>query len=164
MRVLLTMAPVALLLAGCNAADHTTNQLANAADTAGSAIANGTDEVVNTTSAAADALGNGIENAADAVAGAPSRDGWVGRWRGVEGLNLVIAKGDAPGKYKLDMQYSLDDKGKFDGVATSEGIAFERPDGKQVLRATDGDATGLKYLAGKKDCLTVQSGEGYCRD
>ena len=29
---------------------------------------------------------------------------------------------------------------------------------------TDGDATGLKYLAGKKDCLTVEPGEGYCRD
>jgi hypothetical protein len=98
---------------------------------------------------------------ADAIARA---DGWVGRWRGVEGLNLVIARGDAPGRYKLDMQYSLDDKGVFDGTASPEGIAFDRPDGPHVLRATDGEATGLKWLAGKRDCLTVASGEGYCRD
>jgi hypothetical protein len=91
-------------------------------------------------------------------------DGLVGRWRGVEGLNLVIAKDRAPGHYTLDMQYSLDGKGKFAGVATAEGIAFTRPDGEKVLRPTDGDATGLKWLAGKKDCLTVAPGEGYCRD
>ncbi|WP_204325615.1 hypothetical protein, partial [Stenotrophomonas maltophilia] len=60
--------------------------------------------------------------------------------------------------------YTLDDKGSFEGKGTREGIAFERPDGKQVLKASDGDATGLKYLAGKKDCLTVKTGEGYCRD
>lgn len=91
-------------------------------------------------------------------------DGWIGRWRGVEGLNLVIARADAPGRYTLEMQYSLDQKGSFEGTATAEGIAFTRPDGEQVLKATDGDATGLKWLAGKKDCLTVKSGEGYCRD
>lgn len=91
-------------------------------------------------------------------------DGWVGRWRGVEGLNLVVAQGDAPGRYRLDMQYSLDDRGVFDGVATDEGIAFSRPDGAQVLKAGDGKATGLKWLAGKRDCLIVKPAEGYCRD
>jgi hypothetical protein len=55
-------------------------------------------------------------------------------------------------------------KGEFDGVATEKGIAFNRPDGAKELVASDGDATGLKYLAGKKDCLTVTTGEGYCRD
>ncbi|WP_096343369.1 hypothetical protein [Sphingomonas spermidinifaciens] len=110
--------------------------------------------------------GEDVPLADDAVsASAIARaDGWVGRWRGVEGLNLIVAKGDAPGRYKLDMQYSLDDKGVFDGTATEEGIAFTRPDGEHVLRATDGDATGLKWLAGKKDCLTVKDAEGYCRD
>ena len=28
----------------------------------------------------------------------------------------------------------------------------------------NGDAAGLKYLAGKQDCLVVKPGEGYCRD
>ncbi len=93
-------------------------------------------------------------------------DKWVGRWRGVEGLNLVIAK-DAKkgeGSYTLTDQYTLDAKGVFAGHAVGDTIQFTRPDGDQVLRATDGMATGLKYLATKKDCLTVKPTEGYCRD
>lgn len=93
-------------------------------------------------------------------------DKWVGRWRGVEGLNLVIAK-DAKkgaGHYMLTQQYTLDDKGVFAGTAVGDVIQFHRPDGDRTLRETDGAATGLKYLATKKDCLTVKPGEGYCRD
>jgi hypothetical protein len=92
------------------------------------------------------------------------RDDWVGRWKGVEGTYLVVSKGKDAGTYKLEMQYTLDDKGVFDGRGSTEGIAFTRPDGDQTLRPSDGDATGLKWLAGKKDCLTVKTGEGYCRD
>jgi hypothetical protein len=97
---------------------------------------------------------------------ATTTDAWIGRWRGVEGLNLEIsADPDAgPGHYTLAMQYSLDDTGSFPGVADGDTIRFTRPDGPQTLRATDGEATGLKWLAGKKDCLTIKSGEGYCRD
>jgi hypothetical protein len=164
MRGLLRIAPVALMVAGCNTADRTADQLGNAADSAGNAIASGAGEVANTASTAGEALGNGIEDAGNVVSGAVTRDAWVGRWNGVEGTYLVISKGDAPGKYRLEMQYTLDSKGKYDGAATSAGIAFERPDGKQVLRASNGDATGLKYLAGKQDCLKVKDGEGYCRD
>lgn len=93
--------------------------------------------------------------------------GWVGKWVGVEGLYLTIAKDEAAGEgnYLLTMQYSLDagDKGTFKGKATAQGISFTRPDGEQTLRAGDGAATGLKWLAEKKDCLVVQQGEGYCR-
>lgn len=129
------------------AAGNTADALVGAADTATSAIAN-----------QVDALGNAIDRRS-----VPTDD-WVGRWNGVEGTYLVIVKTDTPGSYKMDMQYTLDDKGKFDGKAAGESIAFERPDGKQILRHTDGDQTGLKYLAGKKDCLSVKQGEGYCRD
>ncbi|MFV0623035.1 hypothetical protein ACBY01_03350 [Sphingomonas sp. ac-8] len=104
--------------------------------------------------------------AATATADTAATDGWIGRWRGVEGLNLDIAADAAhgPGHYTLTMQYTLDDKGSFAGVADGDTIRFTRPDGAQTLRATDGDATGLKWLAGKDDCLTVKPGEGYCRD
>ncbi|UZK68697.1 hypothetical protein OKW76_11665 [Sphingomonas sp. S1-29] len=112
--------------------------------------------------------GEGDGNAAPAeepsAAAIATADGWVGQWRGVEGLNLDIARGDLPGHYRLTMQYTLDDSGSFDGTATEDGIAFTRPDGPQLLRATDGAATGLKYLDGKTDCLTVKDAEGYCRD
>lgn len=104
---------------------------------------------------------------AEKAAEAPSRDGWIGKWVGVEGLVLTIEKDPSgPGRYRLINTYSLDEgaTGTFAGVATQEGIALTRPDGAKMLRATDGAATGLKYLDGKKDCLTVSVGEGYCRD
>lgn len=104
---------------------------------------------------------------AEKAAQAPDRDGWIGKWIGVEGLVLTINKDPSgPGRYRLANTYSLDPgaTGVFAGTATQEGIVFTRPDGPKLLRATDGEATGLKYLADKKDCLTVAPGEGYCRD
>ena len=95
-------------------------------------------------------------------------DQWVGRWTGVEGLFLDISKNEAagPGHYLLEMQYGLnaDQSGTFEGQATAEGIRFNREDGPQLLRAGDGEATGMKWLAEKEDCLVVATGEGYCRD
>lgn len=97
----------------------------------------------------------------------PPTDKWVGKWIGVEGLHLTIAKDDSIGRghYLLTMQYGLDanDTGTFKGEAAEDGITFNRPDGAQTLRAGDGAATGLKWLADKKDCLIVATGEGYCR-
>ena len=95
-------------------------------------------------------------------------DKWVGKWIGVEGLHLTIAKDESIGRghYILTMQYGLDadDSGTFKGEAAEGGIAFTRPDGPQLLRAGDGAATGMKWLADKKDCLVVDTGEGYCRN
>jgi hypothetical protein len=68
------------------------------------------------------------------------------------------------GGVTLDMQWDLDHKGRFDGSVTAEGLRFMRDGVAETAVRTDGDATGLKYLAGKKDCLTVKPGEGYCRD
>lgn len=103
-----------------------------------------------------------------AIADSRVTDGWVGHWVGVEGLVLDIAA-DAdkgPGHYWLTMRYGLDDsdQGRFAGVAQGDAIRFTRPDGEQTLKAGDGAATGLKWLDGKKDCLVVKTGEGYCRD
>ncbi len=95
-------------------------------------------------------------------------DQWVGRWIGVEGLFLEISKNEAagPGHYLLEMQYGLDADqiGTFEGQATAEGIRFNREGGPQLLRAGDGEATGMKWLLEKEDCLVVKTGEGYCRD
>ena len=86
---------------------------------------------------------------------------YIGRWTGVEGMYLTVAAKPGGG-VTLDMQWDLDNKGKFDGSITAEGLRFMR--GGVAETAVPTDATGLKYLAGKKDCLTVKSGEGYCRD
>lgn len=99
-----------------------------------------------------------------AAASAPAPRDYAGRWVGVEGMVLDIAHAGAPGHYDLTMQWDLDNKGTFDGTANGRTITFIRNDIPETLRPTDGDATGLKYLSGKTDCLTVKPGEGYCRD
>jgi hypothetical protein len=95
------------------------------------------------------------------VAAAPD---YTGRWIGVEGMYLNIAGTGTPGRYRLDMQWDLDNAGTFDGTARGDTIVFERGGVRETLRPTDGEQTGLKYLAGKTRCLTVKPGEGYCRD
>jgi hypothetical protein len=88
---------------------------------------------------------------------------YLGRWTGVEGMYLVVASKPGGG-VTLDMQWDLDNKGTFDGSVTAQGLRFMRNGVAESAVHTDGDATGLKYLAGKQDCLTVKPGEGYCRD
>ncbi|WP_228383875.1 hypothetical protein [Sphingopyxis fribergensis] len=88
---------------------------------------------------------------------------WAGKWTGVEGMYATITPGE-PGKYKLEMQSDLDTKGTYDGEDSEHGIKFKRGTEELSLRRGNGDETGLKYLAGKKECLIVKEGEGYCRD
>ncbi|HEY4582861.1 MAG TPA: hypothetical protein VIG88_08360 [Lysobacter sp.] len=94
---------------------------------------------------------------------APADADYLGRWTGVEGMYLVVAAKPGGG-VTLEMQWDLDHKGTFDGAVTAEGLRFMRDGVAETAVRTDGDATGLKYLAGRKDCLTVKPGEGYCRD
>ncbi len=101
-----------------------------------------------------------VANAAEAAAATVD---YAGRWIGVEGMYLDIASAGAPGRYRLEMQWDLDHKGTVEGTARGDTIMFERDGVRETLRPTDGDATGLKYLAGKTNCLTVKPGEGYCR-
>ena len=169
MRHVFAAALALALLGGCHGTQSTANQLANSADR----MADSVDNWGDTASNSVDAAGNttqgriaGLDNRMAGIVDPPAAQGWIGRWKGVEGLTLTIAADPAkrPGHYQLTDRYTLDDKGVFDGVAKGATIVFTRPDGRQVLRATDGAATGLKYLATKQDCLTVKSGEGYCRD
>lgn len=88
---------------------------------------------------------------------------WAGKWTGVEGMYATITTAE-PGKYKLEMQSDLDTKGTYDGEDSEHGIKFKRGSEELSLRRGNGDETGLKYLAGKKECLIVKEGEGYCRD
>ncbi|TCQ11254.1 hypothetical protein [Sphingomonas sp. PP-CC-3A-396] len=104
-----------------------------------------------------------LERKVSAPAPKPAPD-YTGRWIGVEGMVLDVAPTDTRGHYALTMQWDLDNKGTFDGIATGDTIAFDRKGIRETLRPTNGDATGLKYLFGKTDCLTVKPGEGYCRD
>jgi hypothetical protein len=88
-------------------------------------------------------------------------DGWLGRWNGPEGTFLAIEGGG--GRYELTIR-NLDGPRTFTGVADGEQIRFERDGVAETVRATDGGATGMKWLGDKTDCLTIRLGEGYCRD
>lgn len=98
-----------------------------------------------------------------AAAAIPSHADWAGKWIGVEGTFVEITAGP-DGTYALVMQSDLDTRGTYAGTDAQGGIAFERGGEQLLLKAATGDETGLKYLAGKTDCLMVAQGEGYCRD
>lgn len=100
------------------------------------------------------------------AAAAHAHAAWAGKWIGVEGMFVTITPTD-PGKYKLQMVATLDDPAQgvsYEGSDAEGGIAFTRAGKAELLRASNGDQTGLKWLAGKKDCLMVQESEGFCRD
>lgn len=102
------------------------------------------------------------DNAVEPAATAALEERYLGRWIGVEGMYLNVTRREAGG-VTLDMQWDLDHRGKFDGSVTAEGLRFMRNGVAETAVPGDGDATGLKWLAGKKDCLIVKPAEGYCR-
>ena len=75
---------------------------------------------------------------------------------------LDVARGDEPGRYRLAMQWSLDDRGTFEGSGDGNTNRFQRQGQDEVLRHGTGAETGLKWLADKRDCVVVKDGEGYC--
>ena len=91
----------------------------------------------------------------------PATDTWLGKWIGPEGTFLQLVGGN--GKYDVTIQ-NLDGPRTFQGIAAGDQIEFERNGIKEHLRATNGAETGMKWLNGKSNCLTVRTGEGYCRD
>lgn len=102
------------------------------------------------------------ENVAAAAAPLPT-DAWIGKWVGVEGLALDIAPGPDAGQYALRVTL-LDGSDNYVGTADGDAIRFTRDGKAETIRKVGGDETGLKYLAGKKNCLMIQKGEGFCRD
>lgn len=90
-------------------------------------------------------------------------DAWLGKWVGVEGLALEVSRGAEPGLYRLQVTL-LDGTHSYEGRAEGNVIRFTRNGQPETLRAVTGDETGLKYLAGKKNCLMIKTAEGFCRD
>lgn len=101
-------------------------------------------------------------SAASAVAPAPSVvQGWMGTWIGQEGMVLTLT---ARQDRKVDVLIvDLDGERRFEGVVGSDHIQFERDGIQEKIRATNGEATGMKWLADEANCLTVKEGEGFCR-
>lgn len=106
--------------------------------------------------------------AADAAAAPAATDAAAdlkGRWTGPEGLFLTVADGGEPGTFDLVVKGNLDSAGDpFEGRADGDSIVFTRAGKQERIRKSSGDETGLKWLAGKKDCVVINPGEGFCRD
>lgn len=90
-----------------------------------------------------------------------SADLWIGRWNGPEGTYLSIAKGETG--YALEIA-DLDGPKRYTAQVEGDHLAFERNGVTESIRATDGKQTGMKWLQDKSSCLTIKTGEGYCRD
>jgi hypothetical protein len=88
---------------------------------------------------------------------------WAGKWTGPEGLFVEITPTTRE-HYDLKIQADLDTLGTYKGYDSEHGIKFEKDGRTESLRKVSGDETSLKYLAGKKDCLMIKQGEGFCRD
>jgi hypothetical protein len=101
--------------------------------------------------------------AANATSAPLPTDAWVGKWIGVEGLVLDIQKAGEPGRYVLGITL-LDGTKSYEGSVDGDVIRFTRDGRPESVRAATGDETGLKWLAGKQNCLMIQQGEGFCRD
>lgn len=86
---------------------------------------------------------------------------WLGRWNGPEGTWLEVSARGAG--YEVTIR-NLDGARTFPATAAAGVLEFERDDTSETLRITDGAGTGMKWLQEKSRCLTVRSGEGYCRD
>jgi len=98
---------------------------------------------------------------ATGVSSTETTDQWLGRWDGVEGTYLQLAKkGD---KYVVEIR-DLDGSKTFEGFGDGNRIRFTRDGKTEFLSAGDGQATGMKWLADKKNCLLTRQGEGWCRD
>jgi hypothetical protein len=99
---------------------------------------------------------------ADAKKAPPPTDAWIGKWIGVEGNFLDIQAGSAPGVYAITEQ-TLDGPKTY--VGTGKDMTIEIVDSGKTfaIHAGTGDETGLKYLAGKNDCLIIEPSRGFCR-
>jgi len=85
----------------------------------------------------------------------------IDEWNGREGTYLEISKsGDS---YEIRIK-DLDKVQTYRGTATGDGISFERNGKAETIRSGNGERTGRKWLADKKDCLVIRKSEGYCRD
>jgi hypothetical protein len=87
-------------------------------------------------------------------------DQWLGKWIGPEGTYLVLSKNFD--KYIVEI-HSLDGPATYDGISAGNRIEFQRNGKTESIHAGGGDETGMKWLLGKKNCLIIRTGEGFCR-
>lgn len=85
----------------------------------------------------------------------------VGRWPGVEGTYLNVAKkGD---KYTIEIA-NLDGPKTFEGSAKGDTIEFTRNGKTETIKSATGAETGMKGFEKDTNCVVVTKGsEGFCK-
>ncbi|ESQ80629.1 hypothetical protein [Asticcacaulis sp. YBE204] len=101
------------------------------------------------------------EVSASASSAADVASDYVGRWTGPEGTSLEVTAREHD--YVVSIT-NLDGPKEFTGTVVGNGIQIERDGQKFLIQHSNGAQTGMKWLADKRDCVTVTTGEGYCRD
>ncbi|UDF05273.1 hypothetical protein [Asticcacaulis sp. AND118] len=136
---------VAVALSACSAEAPPADSAANASE-----------------SAVAEIAAPVAPQSASAAASTASQPAYAGRWTGVEGTYMTITpkSGDA---YEVVMA-DLDGPKTYAGTLKPDGLHVDRNGTPLVIVPGDGEATGMKWLADKSDCLVVAANEGYCRD
>ena len=88
-------------------------------------------------------------------------DTWLGRWNGVEGTYLELAR--AGDRYVVTIA-DLDGPRTYEGAPVRDHVEFLRDGRTESIRPASGRETGMKWLADETNCLVVTVGsEGFCR-
>lgn len=85
----------------------------------------------------------------------------LGKWNGPEGTYLDIHYSQNTFTIHLKDTEKLR---TFTAQSKGDHLVFERDGIIESVHLSTGDETGMKWLSGKQECVTVLLGEGYCRD
>lgn len=118
-------------------------------------------EVVSSENIASSAATSSESTAIPITTSSAETDAWIGKWNGPEGTSIEIS--GANGSYVITIE-DLDSVKQYTGTSNGSQITFERDGATEILQASNGADTGMKWLAEKSHCLRVRLGEGWCRD
>jgi hypothetical protein len=87
----------------------------------------------------------------------------LGRWWGPEGTMADVLPDSTGGQYRVQL-YQLDGMNSYAATPDGNRLKLIRNGQAAYIEPTNGNGTGMKWLAGKKRCIRITEGEGFCRD
>ncbi len=95
--------------------------------------------------------------------GHPTAAALAGRWTGPEGTWLEVFPASDT-LFNLTFHNMDNAITQVAGRPVGAQVVFDRNGKTDTLQLATGDQTGMKWLAGKANCVRVTTGEGYCKD
>lgn len=93
-------------------------------------------------------------------------DDYIGRWEGLDGRFMLIVKNAEarPAPYVVTMRYDLDQaEQSFPAEMEGTSIFVQRNGSRYEFAPSDGRTSNDTRLHERKDCLSTNRGETYCR-